>query len=93
MRRYVTEKGKEVNIFQIYCSDPNCRKPITGERIAYDREERRFYHPGTCELRAVARVSSNLLKVVKFSVLTPKQALGLVRHGRVDESSLTKKLE
>lgn len=46
---------EELSRITLYCANPQCSDPIIREsRMGYDEERQELYHPGECQLYALA---------------------------------------
>jgi len=63
----------------LLCDNPQCKRPIKGNHIAFSKDYGEVYHPGDCIRYAIAMKALNSKKVVLGNIdyITRKEALKL----------------
>lgn len=70
---------------KLYCGNPQCGTEIKGNEISYSGMN--IYHPGDCQLFAVAHLALKYEGVVlgRFEVINREAALRLLREGGLEQ--------
>lgn len=76
----------------LYCDGPRCKLPIEDETVDYSVGRREVYHPFplSCVVSATAHraFDSRGIVIERYSVIGRREAMRLLRKGRLAQSAL-----
>ncbi|MEK6839931.1 MAG: hypothetical protein AABX72_03245, partial [Nanoarchaeota archaeon] len=85
-RTWFGPSAEELSPITLYCANPQCENPVIHDsRIAYSEEEREIYHPGECQLYALAHKCWQAPSIMmgNFEMIDRNKALRLAHRGQI----------
>mgnify|MGYP001620046390 CR=1 FL=1 len=81
--------GKPESEVVLYCDNPQCKRPIEVESVAYNEGDKEVYHPGDCGLEAGASKAfrENAIVMGEIDYIGLDKAKRLFREKKLKQAS------